>query len=87
MAFVITGRCVGVKDASCVSVCPSDCIHPTKDEPAFETADRLYIDPDACIDCALCAMECPVDAIFAEEDLTGEDRRYVELNAAFYQRS
>ncbi|HYT46384.1 MAG TPA: ferredoxin, partial [Methylomirabilota bacterium] len=28
MTYVITQPCIGVKDASCVDVCPVDCIHP-----------------------------------------------------------
>jgi NAD-dependent dihydropyrimidine dehydrogenase PreA subunit len=51
MAYVINEPCIGTKDASCVEVCPVDCIHPTAEEPGFEAADQLYIDPDECIDC------------------------------------
>ena len=47
MAFVITQPCEGVKDASCVEVCPVDCIHSDDDAPMY------YINPDDCIDCAL----------------------------------
>ena len=62
MSFAITPTCCN--DASCVSVCPVNCIHPTPDEPEFGTTDMLYIDPEACIDCGACADACPVDAIF-----------------------
>ena len=51
MAYVITEPCIGTKDSACVDVCPVDCIHPRKDEPAFESAKMLYIHPDECIDC------------------------------------
>jgi NAD-dependent dihydropyrimidine dehydrogenase PreA subunit len=51
MAYVIAEPCIGTKDTTCVDVCPVDCIHPRKDEPEFETVDKLYIDPDECIDC------------------------------------
>ena len=54
MAHIIAQPCIGTKDTACVAVCPVDCIHPTKDEPDFETAEMLYIDPDTCIDCGLC---------------------------------
>src|SRR6187402_3958755 len=54
MTYVITEPCITVKDAACVDVCPVDCIHPRKDEPGFEGADQLYIDPDECIDCGAC---------------------------------
>ena len=49
MAFVITQRCCN--DASCVSVCPVDCIRPSPDDPEFGTAEMLHIDPKACVDC------------------------------------
>ena len=58
MTHVIGEPCIGTKDTACVDVCPVDCIHPTKDEPEFEGAEMLYIDPDACIDCGLCDKVC-----------------------------
>ena len=61
MTYVITEPCIGVKDASCVDVCPVDCIHATDDDAMF------FIDPDECIDCGACEPECPVTAIFAED--------------------
>ena len=67
MAYVINEPCIGTKDASCVEVCPVDCIHPTADEPGFEAADQLYIDPEECIDCDACVEACPVDAITSED--------------------
>ena len=80
-------ECVGHFETSqCVEVCPVDCIHPTKDEPDFETADMLYIDPDTCIDCGLCVDECPVKAIFPEEDLPDEWNNYVQLNIDYYNK-
>ncbi|MCR6489060.1 4Fe-4S binding protein [Amycolatopsis sp. OK19-0408] len=82
MAFAITQTCCA--DASCVSVCPVNCIHPTPDEPDFGTTEMLYIDPDTCIDCGACADACPVDAIFPAGDLTGPLQAYEELNAQFY---
>lgn len=85
MAYVIAEPCIGVKDAACVSVCPVDCIHPTKDEEGFAAADQLYIDPGVCIDCGHCVHECPVNAIFAEDDLPPQWRTYIEKNAAFYR--
>ena len=63
MTYVITEPCIGVKDATCVDVCPVDCIHTTEEEPQF------YINPDTCIDCAACEPVCPVNAIFFEDDL------------------
>ena len=71
MSFAITPTCCN--DASCVSVCPVNCIHPTPDEPEFGTTEMLYVDPEACIDCGACADACPVDAIFPVESLRGPD--------------
>src|ERR1700739_2011029 len=53
MTYVITQSCCN--DASCVAVCPVNCIHPTPDEPGYHQAEMLYIDPGACIDCVVCA--------------------------------
>lgn len=69
MPHIIAEPCIGTRDTSCVEVCPVDCIHPTKAEPEFETAEQLYIDPDTCIDCGACVPECPFEAIFIEEEV------------------
>ncbi|OKK01100.1 FAD-dependent oxidoreductase [Amycolatopsis sp. CB00013] len=82
MAFAITQTCCN--DATCVSVCPVNCIHPTPDEPDFGTTEMLYVDPDTCIDCGACADACPVDAIFPADLLTGPLQVYAGINAAFY---
>ncbi|GAA3534176.1 ferredoxin--NADP(+) reductase [Aeromicrobium flavum] len=84
MAYAITQSCC--KDASCVSVCPVDCIHPTPDEPDFGTADILYVDPKACIDCGACADACPVAAPKAIDLLSGSEAVFEQLNAAYYER-
>jgi NAD-dependent dihydropyrimidine dehydrogenase PreA subunit len=84
MTYVITSRCEGVKDASCVSVCPVDCIHPAPGEPDFGTTAQLYINPAECIDCTSCAFVCPVDACFAEEELPDALGQATQLNAAYY---
>jgi ferredoxin len=86
MAHIIAQPCIGTKDTACVTVCPVDCIHPTKDEPDFATAEMLYIDPDTCIDCGLCVDECPVTAIFPQEDLPAEWAAFIEKNAAYYKK-
>jgi methionyl-tRNA synthetase/NAD-dependent dihydropyrimidine dehydrogenase PreA subunit len=71
----------------CVDVCPVDCIHPTKAEADFATADQLYIDPDTCIDCGLCVDECPVKAIFPQEDLApAEWNKYIQINIDYYKK-
>ena len=85
MAYVIAEPCVGVKDTACVTVCPVDCIHPTKDEADFTAADQLFIEPGECICCNLCVAECPVAAIFDENDMPAEWRSFIEKNAAYYR--
>jgi NAD-dependent dihydropyrimidine dehydrogenase PreA subunit len=72
MPYIITEPCVGVKDKSCTTVCPVDCI--------YEGEDMLYIHPDECIDCGLCEPECPVNAIFVDSDVPSEWTHYIELN-------
>lgn len=82
MAYVITQTCCN--DASCVAVCPVNCIHPSPDEPGFATAEMLHIDPQTCIDCGACADACPVEAILPEDRLDPSQARFAEINAAYY---
>ncbi len=86
MPHVITEPCIGTKDTSCVTVCPVDCIHPRKDESDFTVAVQLYIDPDTCIDCGLCVDECPVKAIFPEDDVPEEWKKYIAINGEHYKK-
>lgn len=83
MAFAITQTCCN--DATCVAVCPVNCIHPTPGEPDFGSTDMLYVDPRACIDCGACADACPVDAIYSAKDLPDPLRVYADLNAQYYE--
>ncbi len=85
MSHYITEPCIGTKDTACVDVCPVDCIHPRKDEPDFESAEMLYIDPDTCIDCGLCVDECPVLAIFPEDELPEKWAGFAEINQHYYE--
>jgi ferredoxin len=72
MTFVVTESCIQCKYTHCVAVCPTD---------AFcEGQNFLVIDPDECIDCALCVPECPVDAIFADHDVPVEQAHFILLN-------
>ncbi|HZQ67561.1 MAG TPA: ferredoxin family protein [Terriglobales bacterium] len=82
MAYVITGNCI--KDLLCVDVCPTDCIHPKKDEAAFETVPQLYVDPSGCIDCGACVPVCTSDSIQAADDLPEDMKPFIAANAAFY---
>ncbi|WP_406151242.1 FAD-dependent oxidoreductase [Streptomyces sp. NBC_01012] len=82
MTYAITQTCCG--DATCISVCPVNCIHPTPDEPDFGRTEMLYIDPKSCIDCGACADACPVDAVFPVDSLPAPQREYGPLNAAYF---
>jgi NAD-dependent dihydropyrimidine dehydrogenase PreA subunit len=82
MAYVITDTCK--KDDLCVDSCPSDAIHPTKDEPAHEAATQLFINPAECIDCAACVAECPSDSIHAVDELPADKADAVAKNAEFF---
>lgn len=81
MPHVITDACT--KDGNCLAVCPTDSIHPRKDEGDFESTTQLYIDPGTCIDCGVCTDECPQKAIYPEADCP--DPKFVEANAAHFK--
>jgi NAD-dependent dihydropyrimidine dehydrogenase PreA subunit len=85
MTYIITNPCIGVKDASCVDVCPVDCIHPSPNEPGFEEAEQLHINADECIDCGACEPACPVTAIFEESAVPEEWKNYIKVNADFFK--
>ena len=73
MAHVVTEPCILCKYTDCVDVCPVDCF---REGPNF-----LVIDPDECIDCAVCIPECPTNAIMAEEDVPEDQQEFIALNA------
>jgi ferredoxin len=86
MAYIICEPCISTKDTACVDVCPVDCIHPRKDEAAFETAEMLYIHPDECIDCGACVPACPVEAIFSLDETPQKWDAFIGKNSEYYQR-
>jgi NAD-dependent dihydropyrimidine dehydrogenase PreA subunit len=86
MTYVITSPCIGVKDASCIDVCPVDCIHPTTGEADFASVEQLYINPDECIDCGACEPACPVAAIFEESAVPAAEKRFVQINADYFKQ-
>jgi len=73
MTHIVTESCIKCKYTDCVDVCPVDCFH--------EGPNMLVIDPDECIDCAVCIPECPVNAIYAEEDVPADQKEWLALNA------
>jgi len=72
MAYVVAEPCINCKFTDCVAVCPVDCF--------YEGENFLVISPDECIDCGACEPECPVNAIFEEDELPEKWSAYVELN-------
>lgn len=73
MTFVVTESCIRCRFTDCVAVCPVECFHAG---PNF-----LVIDPEACIDCALCVPECPVDAIVSDHELPPDQQAFLQINA------
>lgn len=73
MTYVVTESCIKCKYTDCVEVCPVDCF---REGPNF-----LVIDPEECIDCTLCVPECPVGAIFAEDEVPGDQKDFIRINA------
>lgn len=72
MTFVVTEKCIKCKYMDCVEVCPVDCFH--------EGPNMLVIDPEECIDCTLCEPECPVEAIFSEDEVPENQQHFKQLN-------
>jgi len=73
MTYVVTEDCIKCKYTDCVEVCPVDCFH--------EGPNFLVIDPEECIDCSLCEPECPIEAIFDEDDVPENQKQFIALNA------
>jgi ferredoxin len=73
MTFVVLESCIRCKYTDCVDVCPVDAFR--------EGPNMLAIDPDECIDCAVCVPECPVEAIVADEDVPAAQKDFLALNA------
>jgi len=78
MTYVVTESCIKCKYTDCVDVCPVDCFR--------EGPNMLVIDPDECIDCTLCVPECPVEAIFAEDDVPDSQTEFIALNRELSQQ-
>jgi NAD-dependent dihydropyrimidine dehydrogenase PreA subunit len=79
MTFVIASACIDVMDQSCIEVCPVDCIY-------IEDADRMcYIEPDECIDCAVCEAACPVGAIFRDTDVPSDVAEFTAINELWFK--
>lgn len=77
MAYVVTEACILCKYTDCVAVCPVDCFH--------EGPNFLAINPEECIDCDLCVDECPVNAIYPEDEVPKDQQDFIKLNAKLCQ--
>ena len=79
-----------------IDTCPVDCIHGPNDktgagaeakEPGFDPTDKqLYIDPEECIDCGACDPECPVEAIYDEDQVPEEWKKFIKINYDYFGR-
>lgn len=78
MTYVVTDNCIKCKYTDCVSVCPADAF--------YEGPNFLAINPDDCIDCDLCPVECPAEAIFFEKDVPKGQEAFIALNAELSQQ-
>jgi ferredoxin len=78
MTYVVTENCIKCKYTDCVEVCPVDCFH--------EGPNFLVIDPEECIDCTLCEPECPVDAIYSEDEVPSGQEQFLEINERLSQK-
>jgi ferredoxin len=96
MTYVITKKCVGTCDSACVDVCPVECIMgpvPVDQIRAVPEAERgkrfqgiqMFIDPDECIFCGACVAECPVAAIYEEDNVPKEHHADIQRNADFFR--
>ena len=77
MPFIIAEPCIGVKDKSCVEVCPVNCI--------YEGEDQFYIHPDECIDCQACEAACPVQAIFPDNSVPEKWAPFIDKNRKHFE--
>ncbi len=86
MTYVICEPCVDVKDSACVDICPCDSIrpNPSYESDNYDEVNQLFIDPETCIECGVCEPECPVEAIYFEEDVPNEWEQYIKINADYF---
>lgn len=78
MSFIVTENCIKCKIGDCVEVCPVDCF--------YEGPNMLVINPDECIECALCEPECPINAIYSEESLPSNQKKFININKKFSKK-
>ena len=72
MTYLVNDKCIKCKYMDCVEVCPVDCF--------YEGENMLVINPDECIDCGVCEPECPIEAIYADDELPPDQIEFIEIN-------
>ena len=75
MTYIVNDKCIKCKLMDCVEVCPVDCF--------YEGENTLVINPDECIDCGLCEPECPIEAIYAEDEVPADEIEFIEINEKY----
>lgn len=94
MAYVVTSPCIGTHDTACMKVCPVNCFYdvpladlglPPLPADAAGPAKMLIINPDECINCTRCEPECPVAAIFAEDEVPDSEKQFIETNRKWFE--
>ena len=78
MAYVVCEPCQDCKYTDCVAVCPVDCF--------YEGKNSIAIHPDECIDCGACVDPCPVDAIYPEDEVPGDQTQFIKINADYFKK-
>lgn len=73
MPHIVTENCEGCRFTDCIEQCPVECFHADD--------ERLYIDPDVCVDCGACIPACPVSAIYDVIDMPSDKQPWVAINA------
>lgn len=72
MAYIVTESCIRCRYMDCIDPCPVECFHVG---PEF-----IVIDPEVCIDCNLCVIECPVDAIYSDKNIPDNQIIFIDIN-------
>ena len=78
MTYVVTAFCDNCKYTDCAEVCPVEAFH--------EGPTMLYINPETCIDCDVCVAQCPVEAIYPQDQVPSQWSNWTQINASEYSK-